>query len=78
MRRVRALFDEIAVKAVYGHLLSPLLLILRYRLARDRVKDVAALTGQPLEVVGHIYCRQIGRGVPCVGFGLLLLPPGVE
>lgn len=49
-----ALAVRVAVKTVDSCLLSTSQLILRESLSRDRVKDVASLTGKALQIVSHV------------------------
>lgn len=45
---------RVAIKAMDSSLLPPSELILCNGLSRDRVKHIASLTGETLQVVGHI------------------------
>jgi hypothetical protein len=61
-----------------GRLFAPRQLLLRDRLARDAVEEVAALARQPLKVVCHILRREVRRRVTAVRLGFLLLPARVQ
>jgi hypothetical protein len=69
---------RIAIETVDGDLLSSGELLLRDGLARDSVKNVAALTSKTLEVIGDVGCREVGGCKSSVRLCLLLLPPWVE
>lgn len=55
---VRLRFIRVPIETVNSCLLSASQLVLRQRLACHRVKDIASLTGQSLEIIGHIDVRE--------------------
>ena len=48
------------------------------RLPRHAVEEVAALTGEPLEVVGYVLGGKICCCEAAISFGFLLFPAGIE
>ena len=77
--RLRLRAGDFALGLVrHARLFPPRELLLRQRLAGEMVKDVAALAGEPLEVVGHVDGGEVGSRGAGVGFCLLVFPVGVE
>lgn len=73
-----ALAVWVAVEGVQRDLLPPRQLLFRDGLPRGGVEDIASLAGQPLQVVGYVRRRKVGRRIPSICLGLLLLPPRIK
>jgi hypothetical protein len=74
--RLGLVFD-LAIKAVEGDPLPPLLFLFRNRLAGNRIEDIGSLAGEPFKIVGHVD-RQVGRSGPCFCLGFLFFPSWIE
>lgn len=73
-----ALAVWVAVEGVQRNFLPPGQFLFRDGLTRGGVKHIAPLAGQTFEVVGNIYCRQIGRRKSGIRLGLLLFPTWIK
>jgi len=57
MADVLSLALEVSVEAVDSRFLPPCFFFFSDWQSRDFIEDIGSLTGQPLEVVGHVYRR---------------------